>query len=62
MEGACTETSTSSTIDKEMQDLMDKQKNKWRKILHSLVEVIKYLRKQNFPLRSIVPFARWLRN
>ena len=40
------------TIDKEMQDLMDKEKNKWREILHSVVEVIKYLRKQNFPLRS----------
>ena len=35
-----------------MQDLMDKKKNKWREILHSVVEVIKYLRKQNFPLRS----------
>ena len=40
------------TIDKEMQDLMIKKKNKWRKILHSLVEVIKFLCKQNLPLRG----------
>ena len=33
-----------------MQDLMDKEKNKWREILHSVVEVIKFLCKQNLPL------------
>ena len=35
-----------------MQDLMDKEKNKWREILHSVVEVIQFLRKQNFSLRG----------
>ena len=35
-----------------MQDLMDKEKNKWREILHSVVEVIKFLCKQNLPLRG----------
>ena len=40
------------TIDKEMQNLMGKQKDKWIEILHSVIEIIKYLRKQNFPLRS----------
>ena len=40
------------TIDKEMQDLTDKQKNKWREILDSVVEVLKFLRKQNLPLRG----------
>ena len=40
------------TIDKEMQDLMDKEKNKWRETLHSVVEVIKFLCKQNLPLRG----------
>ena len=40
------------TIDKEMQDFMDKEKNKWRKILHSAVEVIKFLCKQNLSLRG----------
>ena len=40
------------TIDKEMQDLMDKEKNKWREILHSAVEVIKFLCKQNLSLSS----------
>ena len=39
-------------IDKEMQDLMDKQKNKGREIQHSVVEVIKFLCKQNLPLRG----------
>ena len=38
------------TIDKEMQDLMVKEKNKWREILHSVVEVTKFLCKQNLPL------------
>ena len=38
-------------IEKEMQDLMDKEKNKWREIQHSVVEVIKFLCKQNLPLR-----------
>ena len=52
MEGACTETSTYQIIDKEMQDLMDKEKNKWKEILHSVVEVIKFLCKQNLPLRG----------
>ena len=33
-----------------MQDLMGKEKNKWRKILHSVVEVIRFLCKQNLPL------------
>ena len=40
------------TIDKKMQDLMDKEKTKWKKILHSIVEVIKFLCKQNFPIRG----------
>ena len=31
---------------------MDKEKNKWREILHSVVEVIKFVRKQNFSLRG----------
>ena len=35
-----------------MQDLMDKKKNKWREILHSVVEVIKFVCKQNLPLRG----------
>ena len=35
-----------------MQDLMDKEKNKWREILHRGVEVIKFLCKQNFSLRD----------
>ena len=35
-----------------MQDLMDKEKNKWREILRSVVEVIKFLCKQNLPLRG----------
>ena len=35
-----------------MQDLMDKEKNKWREILHSVVEVIKFLCKQNLFLRG----------
>ena len=35
-----------------MQDLMDKEKTEWKKILHSVVEVIKFLCKQNFPLRG----------
>ena len=35
-----------------MQDLMDKEKNKWREILHSVVEVMKFLCKQNLPLRG----------
>ena len=35
-----------------MQDLMGKQKDKWIEILHSVIEIIKYLRKQNLPLRS----------
>ena len=35
-----------------MQDLMDKKKTRWKKILHSVVEVIKFLCKQNFPLRG----------
>ena len=33
-----------------MQDLVGKEKNEWREILHSVVEVIKFLCKQNFPL------------
>ena len=40
------------TIDKKMQDLMDKEKNKWREILRSVVEVIKFLCKHNLPLRG----------
>ena len=40
------------TINKEMRDLMDKEKNKCREILHSVVEVIKFLCKQNFLLRG----------
>ena len=42
------------TIDKEMQDLMDKEKNKWREILHSVAEVIKFLckPKSSFTLPS----------
>ena len=40
------------TIGKEMQDLMNKEKNKWREILHSVVEVIKFLCKQNLSLRG----------
>ena len=40
------------TIDKKMQDLMDKEKNKWREILRSVIEVIKFLCKQNLPLRG----------
>ena len=35
-----------------MQDLMDKQKNKWREILYSVVEAIKFLCKQNLFLRG----------
>ena len=35
-----------------MQDLMDKEKNKWKEILLSVVEVIKFLCKQNLPLRG----------
>ena len=35
-----------------MQGLMDKEKNKWREILPGVVEVIKFLRKQNFSLRG----------
>ena len=35
-----------------MQDLMDKEKNKWKEILHRVVEVIKFLCKQNLPLRG----------
>ena len=35
-----------------MQDLMDKEKNRWRGILDSVVEVIKFLCKQNLPLRG----------
>ena len=35
-----------------MQDLMDKEKNKWREILHRGVEVIKFLCKQNLSLRG----------
>ena len=34
-----------------MQGLMDKEKHEWREILHSVVEVIKFLCKQNLPLR-----------
>ena len=34
-----------------MQDLMDTEKNKWREILHSVVEVIKFLCKENLLLR-----------
>ena len=52
MEGASLRLQFHQTIDKEMQDFMDKEKNKWRKILHSVVEVIKFLRKQNLPLRG----------
>ena len=33
-----------------MQHLMDKEKYKWRKILHSVVEVIQFPCKQNLPL------------
>ena len=35
-----------------MQDLMDKEKNKWREILHSVLKVIKFLCKQNLLLRG----------
>ena len=35
-----------------MQAPMDKEKNKWREILHSVVEVIKFLCKQYLPLRG----------
>ena len=38
------------TIDKNIQDVMHKEKNKWREILHSVVDVIKFLGKQNLPL------------
>ena len=31
---------------------MDKEKNKWKEILHSVVEVIKFLCKQNLPVRG----------
>ena len=31
---------------------MDREKNKWREILHSVVEVIKFLCEQNLPLRG----------
>ena len=40
------------TIDKEMQDLIDKEKNKWREILHSVVEVIEFLCNQSLPLHG----------
>ena len=52
MEEACTETSTSSNNYKKIQDLMDKEKNKRGEILHNVVEVIKFLCKQYFPLRG----------
>ena len=35
-----------------MQDFMDKEKNKWREILHRGVEAIKFLCKQNLSLRG----------
>ena len=40
------------TIDKEMQDLMHKEKDKWREILQSVIDVIKFLSKQNLPFRG----------
>ena len=40
------------TINKEMQDPMDKEKNKWGEILHSVVKAIKFLCKQYLPLRG----------
>ena len=40
------------TIDKEMQNFMNKEKNRWREILQSVVAVIKFLSKQNLPFRS----------
>ena len=39
------------TIDKEMQDRIDKEKHEWREILHSVVKVIEFLCKQNLLLR-----------
>ena len=35
-----------------MQNLMNKEKNRWREILQSVVAVIKFLRKQNLPFRG----------
>ena len=42
------------TIDNKMQDLMDKEKNKWREILHSVVEVIKFYVSKIFLYVAIV--------
>ena len=35
-----------------MQNLMNKEKNRWREILQSVVAVIKFLSKQNLPFRG----------
>ena len=40
------------TIDREMQDLMNKKKNRRREILQSVTAVIKFLSKQNLPFRG----------
>ena len=40
------------TIDKEMQNLMNEEKYRWREILQSVAAVIKFLSKQNLPFRS----------
>ena len=40
------------TIDKEMQNLMNEEKNRWKEILQSVVAVIKFLSKQNLPFRG----------
>ena len=40
------------TIDKEMQNLTNKEKNRWREILQSVVAGIKFLSKQNLPFHG----------
>ena len=40
------------TIDREMQNLMNKEKNRWREILQSVIAVIKFLSKRNLPFRG----------
>ena len=40
------------TIDKEMQNFMNKEKNRWREILQSVAAVVKFLSKQNLPFRG----------
>ena len=36
-------------IDKEMQNFINKGKNRWREILQNVIAVIKFLSKQNLP-------------